>query len=487
MNIQNEKKSEQLQIVTIEICKEDYAEKVETALKKQRRSAQIPGFRPGNAPMQLIKKAYEKSFIADAVNNMMFEQLNQYVHENKIDILGEPLPIDDKTVVDFEHPEKFVFTFEIASQKPFEIDYAKMPELTQYQITASKEEVDNAVMEMRKRHGKYTAPETISDEDFVTVEYGENNNGNFYGNDLNEAGKKLFIGKKLKEVVTADVKTIFSDESKLGAFLKIAPELIEKDEPKTLEMTIKYIGHLEPAEIDDEFFKKAYPEGAVSNENDLRKELSLKIEEQYKEHTQRKFMNDAIGALIDNVNIELPEDFLRRYILYAQNDMTEEKLNEEFDKYLNSFKWQLLENKLTKDNNISVTEDDIKNYVRNFFLTNYFAQFNPEDVAERVDALVADTLKNKDSVKGIYDQLFDDQIGKVLLKNMKTITKKVTFTEFADELYGAPEGKKEAKPKAKKATKTTAKKADDNADATEEKPKAKKAAPKAKKTTPKAE
>lgn len=484
MNIQNEKLNEQVQILTIEICQEDYAEKVLNALKKQRRTAQVPGFRPGNAPMGIIKRTYEKQFIADAINEMMYEQLNKFVHDNKIDILGEPLPVDDKTVVDFEHPEKFVFTFEIASQKPFDIDYKKLPEVTRYEITASDEEVDNMIMEMRKRHGVYSAPEVIADSDFVTVAYGENNNGNFYANDLNKAGKKLFIGKKKDEVVSADVKTIFEDDAKLAAFLKTTPELVAKDEPQNLEMKIQYIGHLEPAEVNDDFFKKAYPDGQVKTEEELRKAVALKIEEEYQPHAMRKFMNDAIGTLIDNVAIELPEEFLRRYILSAQKDMTEEKLNEEFDKYLNSFKWQLLENKICKDNNVTVTEEDMKSYIRNFFMTNYFANFNQEDVAERVDALVMETMKNQESMKGIYDQLFDDQVGKALVANMNVTTKKVAFNEFADALYGGAE----EKPKAKKTTaKKAAKKTEEPAEAPAEeaKPKAKKAAPKAKKTTPK--
>lgn len=483
MNIQNEKKGDQIVILTIEICKEDYAENVEKALKKQRRVAQVPGFRVGNAPMPLIKKAYEKSFIADEVNRMMYDELNKFVHENKIDILGEPMPIEDKTIVDVEHPEKFIFTFEIACQKPFEIDYAKLPEITAYQVSASDEEIDAFIMDLRKRHGKYTSPETISDNDFVTVEFGENNNGNFYTNDLNEEGKKLFIGKNQMEVVSADVNTIFADDSKLASFLKTNPELLDKSNANVLEMTVKYIGHLDPADIDDEFFKKAYPDGTVKTEEELRKVAATKVEAEYVQHTQRKFMNDAIGALVDNLNVELPEDFLRRYILYAQPEMTEEKLNDEFTNYLNSFKWQLIENKLTKDNDIKISEADIKEYVRNFFLTNYFAQFNAEDVKERVDALVNDTLKNKETVKSIYDQLFDDAIGKALLKNMKTTTKKVTFSEFADALYG-PKEETEKKPKAKKCA---AKKSETAETPAEEKPKAKKAPAKTKKSTPKAE
>lgn len=484
MKIQNEKKSEQIQMVTIEICKEDYAANVENALKKQRRMAQVPGFRPGNAPMPMIKKMYEKSFIADEVNRMMIDELNKYIRENNIETLGEPLPVNDKTVVDFEHPDKFVFVFEIASQKPFDINYEELPEITSYQIKATDEEIDRFVDDLRKRHGQYTSPETISDNDFVTVEFNENDNGNFYANDLSEAGKKLFIGKNVKEVVTADVHTLFDDENKLATFLKTTPEMINKEEADMRAMTIKYIGHLEPAELNDDFFKKAYPKGEVKSVEELRKEGAAKVEAEYATSIRQKFMNDAITTLVDNLKIELPEEFLRRYIIAAQEDMTEEKLNGEFDKYLNSFKWQLIENKLTKENNIQVTEENVRNYVRDFFMKNYFAQFNAEDVAERVDAMVADTLKNKDTVKNIYDQLFDEAIGNVLQQKMKTKVKKVTFKEFADELYGI---KEEKKPKAKKAAPKKAAAEPAEAPAEEAKPKAKKAPAKTKKATPKAE
>lgn len=484
MKIQNEKMSEQIQMVTIEICKEDYAANVENALKKQRRMAQVPGFRPGNAPMPMIKKMYEKSFIADEVNRMMIDELNKYIRENNIETLGEPLPVNDKTVVDFEHPDKFVFVFEIASQKPFDINYEELPEITSYQIKATDEEIDRYVDDLRKRHGQYTSPETIADSDFVTVEFNENDNGNFYANDLSEAGKKLFIGKNVKEVVTADVHTLFADENKLATFLKTTPEMINKEEADVRAMTIKYIGHLEPAELNDDFFKKAYPKGEVKNVEELRKEGAAKVEAEYATSIRQKFMNDAITTLVDNLKIELPEEFLRRYILVAQEDMTEEKLNGEFDKYLNSFKWQLIENKLTKENNIQITEENVRNYVRDFFMKNYFAQFNAEDVAERVDAMVADTLKNKDTVKNIYDQLFDEAIGNVLQQKMKTKVKKVTFKEFADELYGI---KEEKKPKAKKAAPKKAAAEPAEAPAEEAKPKAKKAPAKTKKATPKAE
>lgn len=488
MNILKEKQNEPVQVLSIEICEADYAEKVLAALKKQRRTAQVPGFRVGNAPMGLIKKMYEKSFIADAVNDLMYEALNNHVHENKLDILGEPLPIDDRTQVDFEHPEKFVFTFEIAVKPEFDIDYSKIPSFTRYEVAASDEEIDNYINDLRKRHGQYSSPDVVSDNDFVTIEYGENNNGNFYTNDLNEAGKKLFIGKIKGEVVNADVNTIFVSDVKEAEFLKIAGELLNKKEPNNLNMTIKYIGHLEPAEINEEFFKKISSEDhPIADEKALRADGAAKIEAEYAQHVGQKFMNDAIEALVENVKFDLPTEFMKRYILTAQKDMTAEKLEEEYPKYEKSFKWELIENKLVKDNNIKIDEAAVKNYIRDFYMRNYFSQFKAEDVAERVDSLVAETMKNKESLKQIYDQLFDRAIGEVLAKNMNTTIKRITFKEFAEELYGMkPEG--ESKPKAKKSTKKAAAKEEAPAEvpAQEEAKPKKKAAPK-KKATPKAE
>ncbi len=488
MNILKEKQNEPVQVLSIEICEADYAEKVLNALKKQRRTAQVPGFRVGNAPMALIKKMYEKSLIADAVNDLMYEALNNHVHENKLDILGEPLPIDDRTIVDFEHPEKFVFTFEIAVKPEFTVDYAKVPSFTRYEVAAAEEEIDNYIEDLRKRHGKYCAPEVISDEDFVTVEYGENNNGNFYANSLNDEGKKLFIGKKMGETVSVDVNTIFENDTKLAEFLKIPAETLDKSQPNVVEMKVRYIGHLEPAEMNDEFFQKISSEDhPIANEAELRKDGAAKIEAEYAQHVGQKFMNDAIEGLVANTDISLPADFMKKFILSAQKDMTAEKLEEEYPKYEKSFKWELIENQIVRDNNIKIDEEAVKNYIRNFFISNYFSQFKVEEIADRLDALVADTMKNKESLKQIYDQLFDQEIGNVLRNNLKTTVKRITFAEFAQELYGI-KPQTEEKPKAKRSCKKTAAKeesAEETPAESEEKPK-KKAAPK-KKSTPKAE
>jgi len=162
--------------------------------------------------------------------------------------------------------------------------------------------------------------------------------------------------------------------------------------------------------------------------------------------------------LLDHVKVDFPVDFMKKFILLSQKDLTAEQLEEKYPEYEKSFKWQLIENKLTKENEIKVTEEDVKKYIRQYFVESYFASFNQEDIAERLDALVNDTMKNKEAVKNIYDNLFDERITDVLMKNMQTTVKKVTFKEFADELYGTKEEEKTTKKtRAKKTAAKTAK------------------------------
>ncbi|MDD4394855.1 MAG: trigger factor [Bacteroidales bacterium] len=450
MNIQNEKQNDQVQELIIEICKEDYAEKVENALKKQRRTAQIPGFRVGNAPMGLIKRNYEKSYIADIVNDMMIEELYKYMREKDLQILGEPLPINEKTVVDFENPDKFIFAFEIALEPEINIDYTKLSTITHYQITATSDEIDEFVMNLRRRHGDYSSPETAGETDFITVEYAVGDgtkDGNFYMNDLTDAGRKLFLNKNKNEIINADLNKIFDSEAKLIAFLKMQGQDFVKDEPRQIDLTIKYIGRLTPAEINEEFYKKAYPDGSVTNEEQMKKAATEKIEAEWESHTKRYFMNEAIGILLKEVKMELPKEFLKKFILASQKDITAEALDEKYTEYENSFKWQLIENKLAKENDIKVSEEEIKNYIRQYFMENYFANFSNEDVAERVDTLVNDAMKNKQDTKNIYDQLFDSKLMDILAQKMQTQTQKVTFKEFTEAVQGGKEGDKKGKSK----------------------------------------
>ena len=487
MNIKNEKVNGDVQELTIEITKEDYAGKVETALKKYRRTAQVPGFRVGNAPMAMIKKMYEKSVTYDEVNNLMSQELYKYLSDNKIDIMLEPIPVEGKSKVDFDNPDNFVFVYEYALQPQFDIDFNK--QVTQFHITASQEEIDNLVNQMQRRYGEYTSPEEVGEDDYISAKINDQDSF-FFTKELNEEGRKAFTGKKVNDTVHVALRKIFEDEKNVLKVLKIMDQPLEEGNQYEYDVTISSIGRIIPAELNEDFFKKAYPDGSITTKEQMEKNCAEQIERQWKDYTDRQFMNDAIGMLLDNVNITFPDEFIKRYILLTQKDMTAEKLEEKYADYQKSFKWQLIENKIVKDNNLNVTQDDVKAYVRNFFMTNYFSNFKEEDIKDRLDSLVNDALKKKEDVKNIYDQLYDAKIMDVLRKNFIIVEKSGSYDDFVAFASGkevedkpvakkkAPAKKKvaekaegeesEAKPKAKT---TRAKKAE--AAEGEEKPKAK--------------
>ena len=459
MNIKNEKVNGDVQELTIEITKEDYAGKVETALKKYRRTAQVPGFRVGNAPMPMIKKMYEKSVTYDEVNNMMSQELYKYLSDNKIDIMLEPIPVEEKSKVDFDNPDNFVFVYEYALQPQFDIDFNK--QVTNFKITASQEEIDNLVNQMQRRYGEYTSPEEVGEDDYISAKINDQDSF-FFTKELNEEGRKAFMGKKVNDTVHVALRKIFEDEKNVLKVLKITDQPLEEGNQYEYDVTISSIGRITPAELNEDFFKKAYPDGNITTKEQLEKSCAEQIEKQWKDYTDRQFMNDAIGVLLDNVNISFPDEFIKRYILLTQKDMTAEKLEEKYADYQKSFKWQLIENKLVKDNNLNVSQDDVKNYVRNFFMTNYFSNFKEEDIKDRLDSLVNDAMKKKEDVKNIYDQLYDAKIMDVLRQNFIIVEKSGSYEDFiaftsGKEVEEKPAAKKKAPAKAKKAETTEAK------------------------------
>lgn len=499
MNITKEKTTGLTEELKIEILQEDYAAKIEEALKNQRRKASVPGFRPGNVPMGMIRKMFYKSLLADEVNRIIGEALYGYLQENNVDIILEPLPVDEKSKVDFENEENFVFTFEYALKPKFEIDFKALSPVNHFKIIASEKEIVEYIDQLRKRHGEYSNPEEIDfEDDYITLKYGEGKTGFFHSYDLNDKGKKLFKDKKLHDTFTVSLKEVLKDEHILSHFLNVEESAIDPENEYTYEVTIDMIGRMKPAELNEEFFKKAFPDGKIKSEKELRSLAANEIESRWAEETSRFFMNEAVPAIIEGITFELPDDFIKRYLLAVHEGLTTEELEKDFDQVKQSFRWQLIENKIATDFQISVNEEDIKNHIRHFFITNYFAQFNPDDIQDHLNQLVSDAMKKQEDVKKIYDMLFDKKMEAVLKANMNLEEKSGEFNDFIASLKKEKDKEgKEVKAKAKKTTKK--KETEVKTEATnepelpfDEKPeepkKEKKTAPKAaaKKTTPKA-
>jgi trigger factor len=343
--------------------------------------------------------------------------------------------LEEKSTFDFENKEDFVFTFEFAPQPEFELDFATLPLTKVFTIKAAKEEIDDFINQIRKRHGDYINPETIEYDDYVSVKW-EDKTGFFFVKDLTDQGKKWFLGKKMEEPVNITFNEMFISEENLKKFLKTEDKNFDSKNLSSAEVKIASIGRVNLAEMNEEFFKKAFPEGSINSVVAFEQFAAQQIENQWKQESDKKFMNDAITLLIRNVEMELPENFIKNYILKNNPEITSEKLTEEWPKYLDSFKWQLIESKITKDENLEVTEEEIKNHIRHFYYQNYFMQFNLADVEDRLNQLVEEAMKDQKQVKQLYDQLFDYKMMTLLQSKMNLEEQSGDFNQFMAFLTG---------------------------------------------------
>jgi len=276
------------------------------------------------------------------------------------------------------------------------------------------------------------------------------------------------MGKKADDLVTVSFNEMFTSKENLKKFLKISDDNFDENSVGGAEVKIASIGRSNLAEMNEDFFAKAFPDGSVASVEAFENIAALQIEAQWKQESDKKFMNDAITLLIQHVAVEMPEDFIKRFILKNNNDITEEKLNNEWKQYLESFKWQLIESKLGKDGSIEVSMDDVKNHIRNFYYQNYFMQFNLADVEERLNQLVEEAVKDQKQVKQLYDQLYDQKIMEALQSKMNVEELSGGFHQFVAFLKGeegAESGKEKAEsndedeaPKPKKTRRSPAKK-----------------------------
>lgn len=472
MNIKHENVPGQVQELVIEIQKEDYAENVDKALKKQRREVAVPGFRKGNAPMGIVQKMYGKNILVMEIDRLVNEQIDKYFKDNDVKYIFEPMPVEGKSQVNFDNPDNFTFTYEYALRPEVKIDYKAMPAVTDFTIVPSKEEITNYIDQLRERHGKYVTPDTIEKNDSISADYGGEKEAFFFIRDLKEDAQKALIGKKVDEKVTLAMRQAFSSDPFFARAFDLKVEELKEDDPYTYELTIKRIGRIEPAELNEEFFKVAYPNGNVTNEKQLKEEAKNVLAEQYKPDTERLFMNKAIETLLDNVTVELPDDFMKRYIKAVQKDMKDEDLEKQFDQYKRSFQWQILENNIVEGEDVNVTREDIENYFRDYFVKSYFGNFNPESVKDQLDKIVADAMKNQEYVKNAYDLLYDKKLVEVLRKKMNIDHKEGDFKAFVNEISPKDDKKDEEKPKKTTKRKTAAKSEEPATEApAEEKPK----------------
>ena len=427
-------------IVTVEVSKDDYAPQVEKVLKNYSKNATIPGFRKGAVPMSLIKKQYGKAVLLEEVNKVLQENLNKYLQEEKIDILGNPLP---KIDTDFNwDAEDYKFDFELGLTPTFEVSLDNVKDLTQYKVFADDKMLDDQVLRIRKQYGKMISKDTVEKGDdisgtFTNEEKGINNPTQITLDIFKDKkAADQFIGKKVGDVVTLNTKGLFDDDHKLMDYLKVGHDDVH-GLAIDVDFKIEEITMSEPAELNQELFDKLFGPGNVSSVEDIKAKIKEDAEKQFASQADQKFLNDVTESLLTNTKFDLPAEFLKKWIqTVGETPLTAEQAEAEYARSENGLRYQLIEGKIMSQNNLQITFEDLKAYTAQMIRKQMaqFGQMNPTDAD--VDGIVARVLSNQDEIKRLSEQVMSEKMLNLFKEKVKAKTKEVSYDDFIAASYG---------------------------------------------------
>lgn len=426
-------------VITIDLVKADFEGKVENVLKDYKKNASIPGFRKGQVPMSLVKKQYGQAVLFEEVNKLLQDNLSNYLNDEKIDILGNPIPVAKD--IDWD-ADTLSFDFELGLAPEFTVDLAAGKDLTKYQIVADDEMINEQVEYIQKQYGKLVSKEKSEEGDDIRVkvsneEEGISNETTINVSDIRtKTNQKKFIGKKVGDVVVISTKGLFEDEHKLMNVLNV-----DHDKAHGLDVevsfTIEEVSTQEKAELNQEFFDKLFGEGKVTSEEELRNRIKEDAEKQFAQQAEQKFMNDVVETLVEKTKFDLPKEFLVKWLqTVGETQLTSEQAEEEYAKSENGLRYQLIEGKIIADNEMQITFDEIKDYTSGL-IKDQMAQFGQLEPSEDdVTNIVSRVLSNQEEVKRISEQLMNDKMIKLFGEKVNAQTKEVNYKDFVKEVYG---------------------------------------------------
>ena len=426
-------------VVKVDIIADDYQPKVDKILVDYRKKADIPGFRKGHVPMGMIKKQYEKSVMIDEVNKLLQDSLNKYLTEEKIEILGNPIP---KSQENFTWDTKnFSFEFELGLVPQFEVNLTSKKKITQYVINADDSLIDKEVENLQSRYGKMSAVDIINENTnvtgtFVNEEKEIENKSTINLSDIKgKTNLKKFVGSKVGDVIELKTKSLFSDDSKLMGALGLSNEAIEGLNIKVL-FTIEETTEIELADLDQELFDKLFTDGSVKSVTELRNKIKEDAEKQFLQQADQQLLNSVTEFLIDNTSFDLPSEFLQKWLATAgEKQLTPEEAAEEYNKSEKGLRYQLIQEKILKENDIKLDYEELKEYAKGFIRTQMaqFGNMNPEDA--ELDDIANRILGNQEEAKKLQDQLMSQKLMTFYKEKMTFKTKKVTYEGFIKEVY----------------------------------------------------
>jgi len=444
MNITRESIDDLNVVLKIKVEKTDYDGNVEKVLRDYRKKANIKGFRPGMVPIGLIKKMYGKAVQIDEINKVVTENIQKYLTDEKIEILGDPLPkIDDNEKIDFDTQESFTFSFDLGLAPSFETKLSKKNKVTYYEIAADDKMKNDYLDNYTRRYGKFEKADISEEKDILKGKIETlDENGNpvpegILADDTtlsidvikDKKIKKQFIGRAEKDSIDFDLRKAFPNDNEIAGLLKKQKEEVGKVEGD-FRFTINEISRFRPAEINQELFNRIYGENIIHSEEEFLNRINEEITTNLRNESDYKLSVDLKKLAIEKSEFQLPEAFLKRWLLKVNEKTTEELVEKEFDTFSRDLKWQLIRNKIARMNELKITEEELQKEAEKITRLQFsqYGLFYATD--DQVANYAKETLKREEDAKRIADKILEEKVNVILKDMVKLENKTVSIEEF---------------------------------------------------------
>lgn len=423
-------------IITISIAKDDYKNQVEACLQTQKKNAQLRGFRKGKVPMGLIRKQYEKALTAEQIQRLLQQNLHQYIVQENLNILGEVLPREQEAI-NFD-AEELSFEFELGLSPQFDLDIDVL-DLIHYQITVSDEEVDKYIKGLRERHGKLESKESVGQNDRI---YGKiealpvkrevreiwHKHHTFSVEKLSKEARSKCLEAKVGTTIEINTAELFPEAEEWNAVIGE-----ENASHFPVQWTLERIFYIQPADLNQEFFDKAYGKGTVKSEEEFRAKIKVEYSEMYAVEADAILFDRAISQLVEKTKFDLPTTFLQRWMQQRRN-ISDEQVLKEYEKREKGFRYQLIENKLGQKFNVQIGQEEIRQKARSV-LQSQLARYGQETLDEALlEQFVERTLQREEEIRRISTQVFRDRVLTILKEQLRIKNQTCSWTEFLQEL-----------------------------------------------------
>jgi trigger factor len=444
MNVTRENVDDLNAVLKVKIQKPDYDDRVETVLKDYRKKATIKGFRPGMVPIGLIKKMYGRAVQIDEINKVVTENIQKYITDEKLEILGDPLPkTDEQEKIDFDTQEDFIFSFELGLAPAIDLKLSKKNKVSQHEIIIDEKMKNDYLENYTRRYGELRKAEITEEKDVVKGKIeaiDETGNISASGPSVEDTSlgvdiikdkkiRKQFVGRRVNETVDFDLKKAYPNDTEIAGILHKKKEEVAEI-AGNFRFTINEISRFFPAVPGKELFDKIYGEGVVKTEDEFLKKIEEEIAINLKRETDFKLMMDIKALALEKTDIRLPEEFLKKWLLRVNDKTTAEQIEKEFDNFRKDLKWQLIRNKVAHDNEIKISEEELLKEAADMTRSQFqqYGLFYATD--EQINNYAKETLKREEDAKRIAEKILEEKVIQLIKGMVKLEDKSVTVEEF---------------------------------------------------------